>query len=164
MKVTPRVGEFLVEAGAHEQPTPEGVGWIATDSGLVVIDRADGCFDVARWGKGTTEAVVLTGATRDVVDVFLVVHYGNDWRDAHGLGPLRLTDHETPLPAGFHVADGDGRRSELLVDGPPGCVLGGLQPRSARKLAHALAVPLDDLIASFQDPRGRPAFPQPAGG
>lgn len=159
----PRVRTFLAEAGAHEQPTPEGTGWIATDSGLVVIERADGCFDVARWGKGRTEAVVLTGATKEVVDVFLVLHHGNDWRDAHGLAPLRLSDHETRLPAGFHVADGDGRRSELLVDGPPGCVLGGLQPRSARTLAQALAVPFDDLIAFFRDPRGRPAFPQQTG-
>lgn len=48
-----RVTSFLLRTGAHQERRPEGVGWLDSDSGLVVVDRG-ATLDVVGWGKGVT--------------------------------------------------------------------------------------------------------------
>ncbi|MBC7307485.1 MAG: hypothetical protein H5T80_11270 [Dietzia sp.] len=120
--------------------------------------RQGDLFEVRPWGKGVTDEPELTGATRPILEAYLVLHYGNSWRLAQGWPMLQVAERSAPLPPGFAFAAEQGRRGNLVVEGPPRRVLGRLLPGTALRLAHALTVPLEDLVASFRDPYGLPAL------
>ena len=159
----PRVLQLIGDAGDHQQEIAGGVRLFHGDSGLDVL-RQDDVFEVRPWGKGVTDEPDLTGAARSILETYLVLHYGNAWRLARGWPMLRLAERSEPLPPGFVFTAEQGHRGNLVIEGPPRRVLGRLLPGTARRLARALTVPLGDLIASFRDPDGLPAFgPRPGG-
>lgn len=155
----PGVRALIADVGDVEFLLPDGVRYFSGDSGTDVLERGD-AFEVRPWGKGVTGEPELTGATREIVEVFLVLQYGDSWRLAQGWSMLQIAQRETALPAGFEIHESPDRTVTLQVPGPPAVRLGGMFPWRARELARALTVPLDDLISSFKDPDGRPAFEQ----
>lgn len=157
-EVANSVEEFLAESGVHRESFMEGPLWRTSDEGLLVVERG-GSLDVASWSRGQVSPPRLTGANWRIIEIYLVLNYGNSWRSRHGLGFLKTIERGTAPPDGFEVLVEDDGNEGLVVPADPSIHLGGMLPGGAARLAHALTIPLQDLINSFKHPDGRPAFP-----
>lgn len=74
---------------------------------------------------------------------------------------LRISSPDDSTPPGFDVLEEPDFSADLVIHGDPPVRLGDLlNRRKALEMANALSVPFDDLVASFRDPHGLPAFPQ----
>ncbi|MDM8084224.1 TNT domain-containing protein [Cellulomonas cellasea] len=151
----------LLEEGGDRYRTVDGAPfWGSSEAGYVLTDNG-ALFDVSYWSRGRTKAPELVGAASLVVQVYLTISLGNDWRSVHGMRLLRISTPDAILPPGFEVREvPESGRVELRILRDPEIVLGELRDRrKAIGLARALAVPFDSLIASYRHPDGLPAFP-----
>lgn len=109
-------------------------------------------------GQGCDGPPVLSGASADEAAAYLVLHFGDGWRLDQGWSRLVIAQPSAPLPPGFELTEADDGDAVLERRGAGQLRLAF--PWQATRLAHALSVPLDDLVASFEHPRGLPSFPQ----
>ncbi|MDM8084226.1 hypothetical protein QUV83_05565 [Cellulomonas cellasea] len=154
--------KLLLEEGRDRYRTVNGSPfWGDSEAGCVITEKG-ALFDVSPWSRGRTLPPELTGATSHIVQVYLTITLGNDWRAIHGMRFLRISTPDTGLPPGFEVLEEPGRRRVgLRIHCDPEILLGELfDKRMAIDLARALVVPFDRLIASYRHPDGLPAFPQ----
>lgn len=160
MGLDPRLVEIMQAAGAHYRAMSEGDYWGAVDAGLVISER-DGTFEINSWERGAFDGLRLRGATLSVVETFLTMWYGDSWRMQQNWDVLRIAGSAKDLPPGFEVSQGPHGSGILTIHSvSPVRVDNLLHTRIAIELARALSVSLGDLIASYRDPNGLPAFPQ----
>ena len=142
------------------------LGWETTPDGRLVVSESEVQLVVARDGddilvdrisRGAHAGTQLRTRERSAVERYLVAWIGDAWRESRRL-PRAFPD------SALTVADADVIRGEnweasltWTHDGRQ-CVATEINVGAARLLAALLAHDLDALVASYQDPDGRPAL------
>lgn len=158
MRLEPDVVVFLTEAGINRKELDDGELFFLDDAGIFVVER-NHSYDLFRWSRGEVREPRLVGAPAAVTATYLVLHYGNSWRDGHGLPLVRTVEQTADVPEGFSVIPEPDGSESLCIEGEIDTGLRQLPSGGALRLAHALTIPLEELIASFKHPNGFPSFP-----
>lgn len=129
------------------------------EAGSVVLPDGEDTFRVMRHHRGVLGPPRVSGATKQVLEHYLALEQGGIWRLTQEWRPLKPGGPAESLPPGVDVTEQDESGVTLRVPGERPTRLHGVTARLAHRVAWAVVTPLDDLIASMRDPRGRPAFP-----
>lgn len=152
---------FAREAGRFVDVTSDGEGLEIGESQVQrVVRLVDGIYTVEMIERGASNGLDVITEERGVVERYLAVVYGNEWRSTHGLGRLATTSGEPKYPPGYEVTDeGDSFTVRWSQDGRD-CRARNLLGATA--LTRTLPFTLDEVIAAFKDSKGRPVFAPPA--
>lgn len=168
---SPELSQDLVEwaraAGyALTADSQSGAAILWSDPGgetrFYVRRRFDGVFVLTSSQRASREYFQLGAPTLDTLERHLVKVFGSSIRYRKRLPFLRLPAGAGSLAAGFLISDKNPDGFCTLVDGDARVVAfghGGSTGVSRLKmLSHLVSNPLPDLIASYEDPQGRPLF------
>lgn len=150
------------EVQASVIPGPEGHGIDIGDSETSWIVQLDGAtYTIERMSRGHLGLVELRTTDLDLVWIFLTLRFGFSWRWNAWRTFLHISPGESRVPANFTLTQDDRGRHTLAWEDDTGRrTATDLGLVNAVEVAWALPHSLDDVIASFKDLDGHPAFPQ----
>ena len=165
--LSPDLIEFARIVGYAVTPNDHsGAACLWTDPGgkirFYVRQRFDSHSIITRGERGSDEHFELGSPTLDAVEHHLLTLCGSDSRSRKRVPRLRLPRDLNDIAKGFRISDEDPDGFCTLIDADDHVIAfdyGGIVGTSKLvTLSHLVSHPLADIIASYEDPEGRPLF------
>lgn len=153
LKIDPKVATFVAEAGFQISPRADGGVKVEEYDIEFVVSGEQGVWIVEMFERGASNGVRLATREDRVLQMYLVLRFGDSWRTAHGLGYIL----PSAIPVGYAVVEE--RQHVFTVRGPHGDRLAwDLERFDAHDLAVALGYRVEEVIAAYEHRIGAPVF------
>lgn len=147
---------FAAETGLSVERAAGQTRLVDVENVFVIASAEGGWVLTSRYRNDEPVVEVVTDSVDAVQLVFLGI-IGEDWRSQHGLPPLVALRRGTPAPDAVVIADPE--KGRVVQWGGGRHVATHLNSVAAARLVRMLAHTVEDVLASYQDPDGRPVFP-----
>ena len=158
--------QWAASAGYALTPQdPSGAAVFWTDPGgeirSYIRSGSDG-YTITTAERASDEQFDLFAPSMETIERYLVSKFATRVRSRRGLPRLKIPTTVDSIAPGYRVGDADAEGFRTLFDDQGGVVATALGNMSAVtklvKLSHLVSPPLAEVLAAFDDPRGRPLY------
>lgn len=151
---------FLEESGAQVLTSPDGTARVGSGEVVHTVRRQDDRYVVDSRIRGRLRPERLESGELATVARYLVLLHGPDWRQRAGLRHLLPALPSRNAAQASWTDLGDGRVTLTWAERRGRGVARELVDVDAAEFALMLDHRMEDVVASYRDPSGRPVFPQ----